>query len=149
MIFELIPGTVEEANPFDSSWTDEEYGDHLRDLYAAGSISSAQAFPAVLGAESGDPRTSRYDASIRPWFVFFDGRGGRGPAVTPGRGPCRRDHLGLVGEVGRRARLGDDTRLNLKRHVPAETRVQRWEKHQLLSPHLHFRESPTCCAASM
>ncbi|MFF4572674.1 Ca2+-dependent phosphoinositide-specific phospholipase C [Streptomyces sp. NPDC001410] len=31
------------------------------------------AFPAVLGAAGGDPRTSRYDASIRPWFVFFDG----------------------------------------------------------------------------
>ncbi|WP_235460590.1 phosphatidylinositol-specific phospholipase C domain-containing protein [Streptomyces olivochromogenes] len=72
-IFELIPGTVEQANPFDSYWTDEEYGDHLRDLYAAGRISAAQAFPAVLGAENGDPRTGRYDASIRPWFVFFDG----------------------------------------------------------------------------
>ncbi|MGW0884087.1 phosphatidylinositol-specific phospholipase C domain-containing protein [Streptomyces sp. NPDC002671] len=71
-LFELIPGTVEQANPFDSYWTDEEYGDHLRDLYAAGRISSAEAFPAVLGAENGDPRTS-YDASIRPWFVFFDG----------------------------------------------------------------------------
>ncbi|MGW7258216.1 phosphatidylinositol-specific phospholipase C domain-containing protein [Streptomyces sp. NPDC054834] len=72
-LFELIPGTVEESNPFDSYWTDEEYGDHLRDLYAAGDISAAQAFPAVLGAASGDPRTSRYDASIQPWFVFFDG----------------------------------------------------------------------------
>ncbi|WP_405869239.1 phosphatidylinositol-specific phospholipase C domain-containing protein [Streptomyces sp. NBC_00005] len=72
-IFELIPGTVEESNPFDTYWTDEEYGDHLRDLYAAGNISAAQAFPAVLGAEAGDPRTSRYDATIRPWFVFFDG----------------------------------------------------------------------------
>ncbi|MFD3588813.1 phosphatidylinositol-specific phospholipase C domain-containing protein [Streptomyces sp. NPDC058683] len=72
-IFELIPGTVEQANPFDHYWTDEEYGDHLRDLYAAGQISAAQAFPAVLGAENGDPRTSRYDAGIRPWFVFFDG----------------------------------------------------------------------------
>ncbi|OIJ68001.1 hypothetical protein WN71_010260 [Streptomyces mangrovisoli] len=72
-LFELIPGTVEEANPFDHYWTDQEYGEHLRDLYAAGSISSAEAFPAVLGAANGDPRTSRYDASIRPWFVFFDG----------------------------------------------------------------------------
>lgn len=72
-LFELIPGTVEQANPFDSYWTDEEYGDHLRDLYAAGNISAAEAFPAVLGAANGDPRTSRYDASIRPWFVFFDG----------------------------------------------------------------------------
>ncbi|MEU2439877.1 Ca2+-dependent phosphoinositide-specific phospholipase C [Streptomyces rubradiris] len=72
-LFDLIPGTVEQANPFDSYWTDEEYGDHLRDLSAAGNIAAAQAFPAVLGAANGDPRTSRYDASIRPWFVFFDG----------------------------------------------------------------------------
>ncbi|WP_225837941.1 Ca2+-dependent phosphoinositide-specific phospholipase C [Streptomyces sp. NK08204] len=72
-LFELIPGTVEQSNPFDHYWTDEEYGDHLRDLYTAGNITRAQAFPAVLGAENGDPRTSRYDASIRPWFVFFDG----------------------------------------------------------------------------
>ncbi|MEU2422722.1 phosphatidylinositol-specific phospholipase C domain-containing protein [Streptomyces sp. NPDC007851] len=72
-VFELIPGTVEQANPFDHYWTDQEYGDHLRDLYAAGNISAAQAFPAVLGAAAGDPRTSRYDSSIRPWFVFFDG----------------------------------------------------------------------------
>ncbi|MET7380149.1 phosphatidylinositol-specific phospholipase C domain-containing protein [Streptomyces sp. NPDC005526] len=73
VLFELIPGTVEQANPFDHYWTDEEYGDHLRDLYAAGDLAAAQAFPAVLGAEAGDPRTGRYDASIRPWFVFFDG----------------------------------------------------------------------------
>ncbi|MFC9925283.1 Ca2+-dependent phosphoinositide-specific phospholipase C [Streptomyces sp. NPDC127190] len=72
-LFEVIPGTVEMNNPFDSYWTDEEYGDHLRDLYAAGRIGAAEAFPAVLGAANGDPRTSRYDASIRPWFVFFDG----------------------------------------------------------------------------
>ncbi|MFS4093451.1 phosphatidylinositol-specific phospholipase C domain-containing protein [Streptomyces sp. AF1A] len=72
-LFELIPGTVEQANPFDHYWTDEEYGDHLRDLYAAGRIGQAEAFPAVLGAENGDPRAGRYDASIRPWFVFFDG----------------------------------------------------------------------------
>lgn len=72
-LFDLIPGTVEQSNPFDHYWTDQEYGDHLRDLYAAGNISAAQAFPAVLGAGNGDPRTSRYDASIRPWFVFFDG----------------------------------------------------------------------------
>ncbi|MEU0335508.1 phosphatidylinositol-specific phospholipase C domain-containing protein [Streptomyces sp. NPDC006193] len=72
-VFELIPGTVEQSNPFDGYWTDEEYGDHLRDLQAAGNVATAQAFPAVLGAAGGDPRTSRYDASIRPWFVFFDG----------------------------------------------------------------------------
>ncbi|MFE1753076.1 phosphatidylinositol-specific phospholipase C domain-containing protein [Streptomyces anandii] len=73
VLFELIPGTVEQANPFDHYWTDREYGDHLRDLYAAGNIGEAQAFPAVLGAAAGDPRASRYDASIQPWFVFFDG----------------------------------------------------------------------------
>lgn len=73
VLFELIPGTVEMNNPFDHYWTDREYGDYLRDLYAAGNISKAQAFPAVLGAASGDPRASRYDASVRPWFVFFDG----------------------------------------------------------------------------
>ncbi|WP_369391964.1 phosphatidylinositol-specific phospholipase C domain-containing protein [Streptomyces sp. CG1] len=74
-IFEMIPGTVEMANPFDHYWTDQEYGDHLRDLYAAGSISQAVAFPAVLGAAGGDPRATRWtsDTSIRPWFVFFDG----------------------------------------------------------------------------
>ncbi|MGW1050207.1 phosphatidylinositol-specific phospholipase C domain-containing protein [Streptomyces sp. NPDC001118] len=74
-VFETIPGTVEMANPFDHYWTDQEYGDHLRDLYAAGNISRAVAFPAVLGAAGGDPRASRWasDTSIRPWFVFFDG----------------------------------------------------------------------------
>ncbi|MFI2202475.1 phosphatidylinositol-specific phospholipase C domain-containing protein [Streptomyces sp. NPDC020192] len=74
-VFEVIPGTVEMKNPFDHYWTDQEYGDHLRDLYAAGNIARAEAFPAVLGAANGDPRSSRWtpDASIRPWFVFFDG----------------------------------------------------------------------------
>ncbi|MHC3474140.1 phosphatidylinositol-specific phospholipase C domain-containing protein [Streptomyces sp. 7R007] len=72
-LFEVIPGTVEQANPFDHYWTDEEYADHLRDLYAAGNISAAQAFPAVLGAANGDPRTRYPDTTIRPWFVFFDG----------------------------------------------------------------------------
>ncbi|MEV6114340.1 phosphatidylinositol-specific phospholipase C domain-containing protein [Streptomyces sp. NPDC052109] len=74
-IFEVIPGTVEMNNPFDHYWTDQEYGDHLRDLYAAGNISQAEAFPAVLGAANGDPRATRWasDTSIRPWFVFFDG----------------------------------------------------------------------------
>ncbi|WEO95194.1 phosphatidylinositol-specific phospholipase C domain-containing protein [Streptomyces sp. FXJ1.172] len=74
-VFEVIPGTVEMNNPFDHYWTDQEYGDHLRDLYAAGNIARAEAFPAVLGAAGGDPRASRWtsDTSIRPWFVFFDG----------------------------------------------------------------------------
>lgn len=70
----LIPGTVEEGNPFDDLWTDEEYGTHLRDLADAGELDSARAFPAVHHAEPGDPRTERYpDASLRPWFVVFDG----------------------------------------------------------------------------
>lgn len=72
-LFYVTPGTVEQSNPFDHYWTDKEYGEHLRNLYSAGQISQAMAFPAVLGAENGDPRTSRYDASIRPWFVLFDG----------------------------------------------------------------------------
>lgn len=74
-LFEVIPGTVETNNPFDHYWTDQEYGDHLRDLYTAGNISQAEAFPAVLGAAGGDPRSTRWssDTSIRPWFVFFDG----------------------------------------------------------------------------
>lgn len=73
-VIELIPGTVEEANPFDSLWTDREYATRLRDLAAAGHLDQATAFPAVHRAEAGDPRVSRYqDASIRPWFVVFDG----------------------------------------------------------------------------
>ncbi|MTE18755.1 hypothetical protein F0L17_06325 [Streptomyces sp. TRM43335] len=70
----LIPGTVEESNPFDSLWTDREYAGHLRDLAAGGNLSRAVAFPAVHRAEAGDPRATRYsDPSIRPWFVVFDG----------------------------------------------------------------------------
>ncbi|MFH8367520.1 phosphatidylinositol-specific phospholipase C domain-containing protein [Streptomyces sp. NPDC018031] len=73
-ILELIPGTVEESNPFDSLWTDREYANRLRDLAAAGRLRQATAFPAVHKAEAGDPRVTRYaDASIRPWFVVFDG----------------------------------------------------------------------------
>ncbi|MEC4019375.1 phosphatidylinositol-specific phospholipase C domain-containing protein [Streptomyces sp. H27-D2] len=73
-LFELIPGTVEEGNPFDTLWTDREYATRLRNLSAAGNLGQASSFPAVHGAEAGDPRTARYqDAAIRPWFVFFDG----------------------------------------------------------------------------
>ncbi|WP_027502023.1 phosphatidylinositol-specific phospholipase C domain-containing protein [Rhodococcus sp. UNC363MFTsu5.1] len=73
-IIELIPGTVEQKNPADPLWTDVEYATHLRDLAAAGALEQAVAFPAVLRAEAGDPRQARYpDASIRPWFVIFDG----------------------------------------------------------------------------
>ncbi|WP_052849446.1 phosphatidylinositol-specific phospholipase C domain-containing protein [Streptomyces avicenniae] len=73
-VVHLIPGTVEEGNPFDSLWTDVEYARHLRDRAAAGTLGTATAFPAVHGAEAGDPRTGRYaDATLRPWFVVFDG----------------------------------------------------------------------------
>ncbi|MCZ4558565.1 phosphatidylinositol-specific phospholipase C domain-containing protein [Rhodococcus maanshanensis] len=73
-IVELIPGTVEEKNPADPLWTDVEYATHLRDLAAAGALDEAVAFPAVHRAEAGDPRQTRYpDATVRPWFVIFDG----------------------------------------------------------------------------
>ncbi|MEV8391523.1 MULTISPECIES: phosphatidylinositol-specific phospholipase C domain-containing protein [unclassified Streptomyces] len=72
-IVELIPGTVEEQNPLDTLWTDREYATHLRDLKAAGRLSEAAAFPAVHKVTAGDPRTRYTDATIRPWFVFFDG----------------------------------------------------------------------------
>ncbi|RDG38463.1 phosphatidylinositol-specific phospholipase C domain-containing protein [Streptomyces corynorhini] len=72
-IVELIPGTVEESNPFDTLWTDREYAMYLRDLKAAGRLGEAAAFPAVHNAAAGDPRTRYTDAGIRPWFVFFDG----------------------------------------------------------------------------
>ncbi|MGH4027527.1 phosphatidylinositol-specific phospholipase C domain-containing protein [Actinomycetota bacterium Odt1-20B] len=72
-VFDLIPGTVEQGNPADKLWTDREYATHLRDLAGAGRIGDAAAFPAVLGAAAGDPRTRYEDASIRPWFVVFDG----------------------------------------------------------------------------
>jgi hypothetical protein len=90
-IFEVIPGTVERQNPFDHFWADTEYAQYLRDLAAAGKIGSAQAFPAVLDAAAGDPRTRYPDQTIRPWFVFFDGSatayvgGGIDPAWYDGR----------------------------------------------------------------
>ncbi|MET9324593.1 phosphatidylinositol-specific phospholipase C domain-containing protein [Streptomyces sp. NPDC003038] len=72
-IVELIPGTVEEGNGSDTLWTDREYATHLRSLAAAGRLGQAAAFPAVHRAEAGDPRGRYADASIRPWFVIFDG----------------------------------------------------------------------------
>ncbi|WP_033823004.1 phosphatidylinositol-specific phospholipase C domain-containing protein [Kitasatospora sp. MBT63] len=71
-VVEVIPGTVEESNPFDTLHTDVEYGRYLRDLAAAGKLGQAQIFPAVHGAAAADPRT-RYESAIRPWFVLFDG----------------------------------------------------------------------------
>jgi hypothetical protein len=67
-MFEIIPGTFERGNPFDTLKTDVEYGRHLRD-----NPRTAQAFPAVLDAQAGDPRTRFSEVSIRPWFVVFDG----------------------------------------------------------------------------
>jgi hypothetical protein len=72
-IIEVIPGTVEQGNPFDNLPTDVEYADHLRDLAAAGDVGQAEVFPSVLGAVAGDPRSQYDDATIRPWFVVFDG----------------------------------------------------------------------------
>jgi hypothetical protein len=69
-IVEIIPGTVEAK--LSSTLSNEVYAKHLRDLYAAGNISQAKAFPAILGKYTADPRTA-YDSSIQPWFVFFDG----------------------------------------------------------------------------
>ncbi|MER5865975.1 phosphatidylinositol-specific phospholipase C domain-containing protein [Kitasatospora sp. NPDC002040] len=73
VLVDLIPGTVEEQNPFDTLHTDVEYGRHLRDLAAAGRIGQAQVFPAVHGAAAGDPRGRYAETGIRPWFVVFDG----------------------------------------------------------------------------
>src|SRR3954454_18160077 len=67
-IFEIIPGTFERQNPFDHLKTDVEYGRWVRDHPR-----TAQAFPAVLDAQDGDPRTRYGDPSLRPWFVVFDG----------------------------------------------------------------------------
>jgi len=69
---EVIPGTVEEANPTDTLHTDVEEAQYLQSLKNAGRIGDAQVFPSVHGAAGGDPR-SKYAASLQPWFVFFDG----------------------------------------------------------------------------
>ncbi|GAA2151892.1 phosphatidylinositol-specific phospholipase C domain-containing protein [Kitasatospora kazusensis] len=73
VILEAIPGTFEQSNPFDHLWTDTEYAQYLNGLQAAGAIGQAQIFPSVLGAAAGDPRTRYPDASLRQWFVVFDG----------------------------------------------------------------------------
>ncbi len=73
VMVEVIPGTVEEDDPFDDLHTDVEYAQYLRNLNAAGGVSNAQIFPTVHGAASGDPRGKYSDPSIRPWFVNFDG----------------------------------------------------------------------------
>ncbi|MFC5905724.1 phosphatidylinositol-specific phospholipase C domain-containing protein [Streptacidiphilus monticola] len=73
VILEVIPGTVEENNPTDSLWTDQEYAQYLKGLQAAGKLGQAQIFPAVHNAQAGDPRTRYADTTLRPWFVVFDG----------------------------------------------------------------------------
>ncbi|GAA4516707.1 phosphatidylinositol-specific phospholipase C domain-containing protein [Actinoallomurus oryzae] len=73
VIVYVIPGTVELANPTDRLHTDVEYATYLKNLKAAGNLRTATTFPAVLGALTGDPRAQYTDASIRPWFVVFDG----------------------------------------------------------------------------
>ncbi len=73
VIVYVTPGTVELGNPFDNLHTDVEYAQHLRALSAAGRAGDAQAFPAVLGAATGDPRSKYTDTGLRPWFVLFDG----------------------------------------------------------------------------
>ncbi len=72
ILFTVIPGTFELNNPLDSLHTDVEYASHLRALAANGQVAEAALFPAVLGAAAPDPRT-RYDSTLRPWFVVFDG----------------------------------------------------------------------------
>lgn len=73
VIFEIIPGTVEENNPTDTLWTDREYAGYLRDLHTQGKTAQANIFPSVHRAQAGDPRTRYTDTSLRPWFVVFDG----------------------------------------------------------------------------
>jgi|GEM_PF-788277 hypothetical protein len=73
VLLEVIPGTVEENNPTDSLWTDQEYAGYLKTLQGQGKLSQANVFPAVHNAQAGDPRTRYSDTSLRPWFVVFDG----------------------------------------------------------------------------
>src|SRR3569833_3181769 len=73
VIMYVIPGTVELGNPTDTLHTDVEYATYMKNLKAAGNLATATTFPAVLGAAGGDPRAQYTDASIRPWFVVFDG----------------------------------------------------------------------------
>lgn len=71
VLLHVVPGTVENRNPFDWAPTNEQYAEHLRDLAAAGEIEKAQIFPTAKGTAGDDPR-DQYKASIRPWFVVFD-----------------------------------------------------------------------------
>jgi hypothetical protein len=73
LVLYLITGTVELQNPLHSPKSDVEYATYLNGLRAAGTLNRATLFPSVLGAVAGDPRDKFTDASLRPWFVFFDG----------------------------------------------------------------------------
>jgi hypothetical protein len=73
VLIEIIPGSVEEANPTDSLRTDVEYAQYARSLKNSGHLADAQIFPTVHGAAPGDPRTKYSDTDLRSWFVVFDG----------------------------------------------------------------------------
>ncbi|WNM33571.1 hypothetical protein RKE30_25850 [Streptomyces sp. Li-HN-5-11] len=75
-IVEIIPGTFEQSVDPASTWVDVVYAQHLKDLYAAGTIDQAAVFPGVLGAQAVDPRTRYSDTTLRPWFVVFDADAG-------------------------------------------------------------------------
>ncbi|MFE3326528.1 phosphatidylinositol-specific phospholipase C domain-containing protein [Streptomyces sp. NPDC059176] len=70
VMLSVIPGTVENRNPFDFWPSNEQYAGRLRDLAEKGRIGDAQIFP-VAKFGTGDPRAA-YGSSIRPWFVLFD-----------------------------------------------------------------------------
>jgi Phosphoinositide phospholipase C, Ca2+-dependent len=76
VVVEAIPGTVEQAIAPASTWTDVVEASHLASLYASGTIAAARIFPSVLNAQTGDPRLRYANASLRPWFVVFDGDAG-------------------------------------------------------------------------
>jgi hypothetical protein len=73
LVMYLITGTVELDNPLVNPKSDVAYSTYLNGLQAAGTLDQATMFPSVLGAVTGDPRDKFTDASLRPWFVFFDG----------------------------------------------------------------------------
>ncbi|MCH0539215.1 hypothetical protein I3F58_06520 [Streptomyces sp. MUM 203J] len=110
-VVELIPGTLEEGNPADSLWTDREYAEHLRSLAAGGRLGEAAAFPAVHGAEAGDPRIRYGDAGLRPWFVVFDGGASTYAGGTVDTAwYARRNYLVVMTDAHRVAPVIDGTR---------------------------------------
>jgi hypothetical protein len=76
VIVEIIPGTYEQTVSPASTWVDVVYAQHLIDLDNSGRIANAAVFPAVLGAQSDDPRSRYSNTALRPWFVVFDGDAG-------------------------------------------------------------------------